>query len=79
VELGVSPRGSLALYRAAQAWALCSGRDYMLPDDVVKVAQYVLNHRIMLRQESRFKNVTPVTVIIDAIDKVKQPLLEKNA
>jgi MoxR-like ATPase len=79
IELGVSPRGSLALYRAAQAWALCSGRDYVLPDDVVKVAQYVLNHRIMLRQEARLRNVTSVAAINDAIEKVKQPLLEKHA
>lgn len=79
VELGVSPRGSLALYRAAQAWALCSGRDYILPDDVIKVAPYVLNHRIMLRQESRIKNVSAVTVINEAIERVKVPMLEKHA
>jgi MoxR-like ATPase len=79
VELGVSPRGSLALYRASQAWALCSGRDYTIPDDILKVAQYVLNHRIMIRQEARLKNITPVTVINEAIDRVKAPLLAKNA
>jgi MoxR-like ATPase len=79
VELGVSPRGTLALYRAAQAWALCSGRDYMIPDDVVKVAQYVLNHRIMLRQEAKLRNVTPYSVISEAVERIKQPLLEKNA
>jgi MoxR-like ATPase len=79
VELGVSPRGTLALYRATQAWALCSGRDYAIPDDVVKVAQYVLNHRIMLRQEAKLRNVTSFGAINDAIEKVKQPLLEKNA
>lgn len=79
VELGVSPRGTLALYRASQAWALCSGRDYMIPDDVVKVAQYVLNHRIMLRQEAKLRSVTPYSVISEALERVKQPLLEKNA
>ena len=79
VELGVSPRGTLALFRAAQAWALCSGRDYTVPDDVVKVAQYVMNHRIMLRQEARLKNISAVTVINEAIDKIKAPLLDKHA
>jgi MoxR-like ATPase len=79
VELGVSPRGTLALFRAAQAWALCSGRDYALPDDVVKVAQYVLNHRIMIRQEARLKGVTALTVINDAVERVKTPLLAKHA
>ncbi len=75
VELGVSPRGTLALYRAAQAWALCSGRDYMVPDDVVKVAQVVLGHRVMLRQEARMKNMTAASVVTDAVERVKPPLL----
>lgn len=79
VELGVSPRGTLALFRATQAWALCSGRDYALPDDVVKVAQYVLNHRVMIRQEARLKGVTALNVIQEAIERVKPPVLAKNA
>ncbi len=79
VELGVSPRGTLALFRATQAWALCSGRDYALPDDVTKVAQYVLNHRVMIRQEARLKGVTALSVIQEAIEHVKPPALAKNA
>ncbi|NLG36667.1 MAG: MoxR family ATPase [Clostridiales bacterium] len=49
VTLGVSPRGSLALLRAAQAWAVVSGRDYVIPDDVKAVAPAVLSHRILCR------------------------------
>jgi MoxR-like ATPase len=49
VRLGVSPRGSLALLRAAQAWAVVSGRDYVIPDDVKAVAPAVLSHRILCR------------------------------
>jgi MoxR-like ATPase len=49
IELGVSPRGSLMLYRAAQAWALCDGRGYCVPDDVKAVVHSVFDHRIMLR------------------------------
>jgi MoxR-like ATPase len=79
VELGVSPRGTLALYRAAQAWALCSGRDFVMPDDIIKVAQHVLNHRIMTRQEARLRNITSFSVINEAIERVKVPLIEKNA
>jgi MoxR-like ATPase len=45
--VGVSPRGSLALYRAAQASALIDGRDYVLPDDIKALAVPVLAHRIV--------------------------------
>lgn len=48
VKLGVSPRGSIALMRSAQAMALMNGRDYVTPDDVKSVAGAVLSHRIIL-------------------------------
>jgi MoxR-like ATPase len=47
ISLGVSPRGSVALYRATQAWAWLQGRSYALPDDVKDLALYVLAHRII--------------------------------
>lgn len=47
ITLGVSPRGSIALYRASQVTAALEGRSYMMPEDVKKMAPYVLNHRIM--------------------------------
>ena len=47
ISLGVSPRGSVALYRATQAWAWLQGRAYALPDDVKDLALYVLSHRII--------------------------------
>ena len=47
ISLGVSPRGSVALYRASQAWAWLHGRSYALPDDVKDLALYVLSHRII--------------------------------
>jgi MoxR-like ATPase len=47
ISLGVSPRGSVALYRATQAWAWLQGRTYALPDDVKDLAIYVLSHRIL--------------------------------
>jgi MoxR-like ATPase len=49
VSLGASPRGSLALLRAAQALALASGRDYLVPDDVKRLAAPVLGHRVIAR------------------------------
>ena len=48
VKLGASPRGSIALFRAAQAMALMNGRDYATPDDVKSVAGAVLSHRLIL-------------------------------
>ena len=49
VQLGVSPRGMLALLRAVQAYAAISGRDYVIPDDVKKLAVPVMAHRVILR------------------------------
>jgi MoxR-like ATPase len=48
LELGVSPRGSLALFRAAQAHALLNGRDFCIPDDIKKLAVPVFSHRVMV-------------------------------
>lgn len=48
LQLGVSPRGTIALVRAAQACALLSGRDYIIPDDVRQMVFPVLSHRLML-------------------------------
>lgn len=49
VRLGASPRGSLALYEACQAWALIEGRDFVTPDDVRQLAIPVLSHRLLVR------------------------------
>lgn len=66
VELGVSPRGSLALFRAAQALAMLRGRNYVIPDDVKYMARPVLSHRLILRQEARLRRVSQSSVI-DAV------------
>ncbi len=55
IRLGVSPRGTLALMRAAQAWAAIEGRDYVLPDDVKAVAVPVLSHRIISRSQGTIR------------------------
>ena len=49
VYLGASPRGSLALYRASQAFAALTGRDYVIPDDVKALAEPALAHRVILK------------------------------
>jgi MoxR-like ATPase len=48
-QLGISPRGTIALYKTSKAYAAISGRDYVIPEDVKKMAPFVLNHRIKMR------------------------------
>ncbi|MCL1883284.1 MAG: MoxR family ATPase [Defluviitaleaceae bacterium] len=67
VQLGASPRASLCLYKAAQAWALYSGRDYVVPDDVIQMAPHVLGHRILMKQEATIKKVSVNDVLTDAL------------
>lgn len=63
VYLGVSPRGSIALMKAAQAYALLRGRSFVTPDDVQFLAPFVFSHRIMLRPEARYDGVSPEEII----------------
>ncbi|MCL2573577.1 MAG: MoxR family ATPase [Defluviitaleaceae bacterium] len=74
VALGGSPRASLCLYRAAQAWALYNGRDYVLPDDVIKMAVPVMEHRLVLKQEARLKRLTTKDVVGAAVKSVRTPI-----
>ena len=53
IQLGVSPRGSIALYRMAKAYALVKGRSFVLPDDVKELAPFVLSHRIILTPKGK--------------------------
>lgn len=78
VLLGSSPRGSLNLLRAAQGWAFYNGRNYVLPDDVLKMAQPVLAHRIILKQEAKLKKITGADVIKDSINKVRVPVVNQH-
>jgi MoxR-like ATPase len=63
VALGGSPRASICLYKAAQANAFLAGRDYVVPDDVQRMAPHVLEHRLMMRQEAKLKKITPAKVV----------------
>jgi MoxR-like ATPase len=70
VQLGVSPRGSLALMRASQARAALQGRDFVLPDDVKENAMSVLAHRILLRPESIMRGVTSEAVVDELLERI---------
>jgi MoxR-like ATPase len=74
VELGVSPRGTLALYHASQAMAAVCGRDFVLPDDVKAMAPAVLTHRVVVNPQSRLRGATAEEVVIDVINTVPVPV-----
>ncbi|CDQ20636.1 MoxR-like ATPase [Halobacillus karajensis] len=63
VFLGVSPRGSIALMKAAKAYAFIHDRDYVVPDDVQYLAPFVLAHRMILTSEARFEGETAESMI----------------
>jgi MoxR-like ATPase len=73
VYLGVSPRGSLALYRTSQALAAVRHRDYIIPDDVKQLAEATLAHRLIISPAARIKNVDPREVIHDILSSVPVP------
>lgn len=73
LKLGVSPRGSLMLFRAAQAAAFLAGRHYVTPDDVQRMSRYVLVHRIVLTSKSRYGTVSKSAVIDDILSSVRVP------
>jgi MoxR-like ATPases len=73
VYLGASARGSLALYRAAQALAAITGRDYVIPDDVKALAEPVLAHRLIINPSARIRNISAADVISDVLKAVAVP------
>ncbi len=73
VYLGASPRGSLALFRAARAWAAIDGREYVLPDDIKLLAEATLAHRLIVSPSARIKNVDASQVIEDALAQTPVP------
>jgi MoxR-like ATPase len=74
VELGASPRGSLYLYRAAQALAAIRGRDFVLPDDVKYLTPCVLTHRLIISAQTRLRGRTAEQVVKDVVDSVPVPV-----
>jgi MoxR-like ATPase len=73
VYLGASPRGSLALYRSAQARAALNGRDYIIPDDIKALAEPALSHRIIIGPAARIKDVTSRSVVRDILTSLPVP------
>ena len=78
LALGGSPRASIALFRTSQAMAAIRGRNYVLPDDVKRVAPPVLTHRLILKPESRLRKITAEQVVQDVIDEIAVPTIEQS-
>jgi MoxR-like ATPase len=73
VQVGASPRGSLALFKLSRARAALSGRDYVTPDDVKAVAAPALSHRLMLRPDLWVQRVRPEEVVEECLRQVPTP------
>ncbi len=75
VALGASPRGTMALYHAAQAWAAIRGRAFVVPDDVKRLAPYVLTHRILIQPQVRLRGRKPEEIVSEIVDTVPVPVV----
>jgi MoxR-like ATPase len=73
VYLGVSPRGSLALFKASKAIAAIRGRDYVLPDDIKMLAAPTLAHRLILAPSARLQDLKSAQILAEIIGKVGVP------
>lgn len=74
VYLGVSPRGSLAVMKSCQAYALLKGRSYITPDDVQYLAPFVFGHRMILRPEAKYEGISSDEIIARILTKVSVPV-----
>src|SRR5689334_8048645 len=79
LDLGASPRGSLALYRTAQAQAAMQGRTMVIPDDVKQMAPYVLPHRLILNPEARLRNRELDGLVLELLAQVPAPVEPTSA
>jgi MoxR-like ATPase len=78
LHLGGSPRASIALFRTGQAHAAIAGRNFVLPDDIKKMAHAVLAHRIILRPESRLRKVSATSVVQEILTEVPVPMMDRR-
>ncbi|KOR94672.1 ATPase AAA [Geobacillus stearothermophilus ATCC 12980] len=74
VYLGVSPRGAIALMKAAQAYAFIHGRDFVIPDDVQHLAPYVLAHRLLIRPEAKWDKLDAEMVVSQLVARTPVPV-----
>lgn len=78
VRLGASPRAAIGLMRAAKAYAYTQGRDYCLPDDIIYLAPFVINHRLILTQEAKYERRSADQVVQDILNQVDIPVRKES-
>ena len=78
IALGVSPRGTLALYHTTQALAAIHGRDFATPDDVLQLVDAVLGHRIILQPETRLRSRSVDEVLSEIVEQTPAPVEERT-
>jgi MoxR-like ATPase len=78
LRLGASPRSTVALYRAAQAWAFLDGRRFVLPEDVRAVAPAVLGHRLLVDIDRRLRGTSPDDIVAGILTQVPVPLADAS-
>lgn len=76
--LGPSPRASIALMGAARAWACVSGRGYVIPDDVKKLAEPVFAHRLILQPKAMVKRISPASIVNEVLDQAPVPVQRQS-
>lgn len=75
VEMGINPRGSIALIKGAKAWAYLQGRSYVIPDDVKKIANPILAHRMKLKSGYGGNKRQVGHIVTDVLTKVRAPVI----
>lgn len=78
VRLGASPRAAIGLMRASKVYAYIKGRDYVIPDDVIYLAPFVLNHRLILTQEAKYERRSTEDIVQTIISQVEVPARKEN-
>lgn len=73
IDLGLSPRGTIACTRMAKAWAFLQGRDYAMPEDVAEIFLDVVKHRIVLNTKARVTHISAAAVAEEILSSVHQP------
>ncbi len=78
LEVGISPRGSIALFKLSKAHAAFYGRDFVVPDDVKNVAVPALAHRLILKPEARVRDVKPENIVKEILNQIPVPTVERE-
>ena len=78
IQLGLSPRGALAVCRMAKAHAYVQGRDYAMPEDVAAIFPDVCCHRLMLSTKARMMERSPEQIVQEVLDSVEMPVIRRE-